>query len=383
MTSVAALPAELAELFDGELAPTVRRMGERPLGGGPVADEQAAARAAVWATLAEAGVFDEVVDGTQAPGDLVRLGEAMGRALYRGPYPDTAAAVELIRALDAHTDEVFADVLDAVADGAGAIALAPRAEGTDDPYDPSPLTTGDGPDGPWVSGRRRFVAFADAVDWLLVVGTDSGNGAGTGTGTGAGTVLALVRADDPGITLRRHDDISRGDLHSVDLHRVPLYGGRPIGSGAPAAAAWRRALATLRVRHAATLAGQAQGALALGVERAKSRVQFDQPLARHQSVAFTLAALSARITAVRSLVEETARGLDRDPHGSGSELAVLQTLALAAGLVRDAAAQCLHLHGAHGMTEDADSQLYFRRAAIDALLWGSPAQLWARAATLL
>ncbi|MFD3518691.1 acyl-CoA dehydrogenase [Streptomyces sp. NPDC058657] len=379
MTSVAALPAALAELFDGELAPTVRRMGERPLGGGPVDEEQARARAAVWETLAEAGVFDAVVDGTQAPGDLVLLGEAMGRALYRGPYPDTAAAAELITALDAHTDSAFADLLDAVADGAGTVALATRAEGTDDPSDPSPLTTGHGPDGPWVSGSRRFVAFADGVDWILLVGTET-----TATADGdPGTVLALVRADDPGVTLRRHDDISRGDLHAVDLHRVPLYGGRPVGTGAPAAAAWRRALAVLRVRHAATLVGQAQGALALGVERAKSRVQFDQPLARHQSVAFTLAALSARITAVRALVEETARGLDRGPHGPGCDLAVLQSLALAAELVRDAAAQCLHLHGAHGMTEDADSQLYFRRAALDALLWGSPAQLWARAATLL
>ena len=53
MTSVAALPADLAELFGGELAPTVRRMGERPIGGGPVADEQAGARAAVWETLTE------------------------------------------------------------------------------------------------------------------------------------------------------------------------------------------------------------------------------------------------------------------------------------------------------------------------------------------
>ncbi len=369
MTSVAALPAELAELFDGELSVTVRRMGERPVGGGPVTDEQAQARAAVWATLAETGALDAIVDGTQPPAQLVCLGEAMGRALYRGPYPDTAAAAELITALGAQTDSVFADVLDAIADGEESVALAPRAEGTDDPYEPAPLTVGHGPDGPWVSGRRRFVAFADAVDWILVVGT-----------TAEGTALALVRADDPGITLRRHDDISRGDLHTIELNRVPLHGGRLIGEYAPATEAWQDALATLRVRHAAVLVGQAQGALALGAERARSRVQFDQPLARHQSVAFTLAALSARITAVRSFVEETARTLGRD---GGAELAVLQALALAGGLVRDAAAQCLHLHGAHGMTEGADSQLYFRRAALDALLWGSPAQLWTRAAGLL
>ncbi|MER7901540.1 acyl-CoA dehydrogenase family protein [Streptomyces sp. NPDC096046] len=369
MTSVAALPAELAELFDGDLAPTLRRMGERALGGGPVAPEQSDARAAVWETLAETGVLDTVVDGTESPGHLVALGAMMGRSLFRGPYLDTAAAAELVTALGAHAGDTYADLLDAVADGAATVALAPRAAGTDDPYEPAPLVLGEGPGGPWVSGHRRFVGWADSVDWILVVGT-----------VAAGTALALVRADDPGITVRRHDDISRGDLHCVDLHEVPLHGGRLIGDPGPAKHAWRRALATVRVRHAATLVGQAQGALALAVERARSRVQFDQPLARHQSVAFTLAALFARITAVRSFTEDTARDLNE---GTDAELAVLQALALAADLVRDAAAQGLHVHGAHGMTEDADIQLYFRRAALDALLWGSPAQLWNRAATLL
>ncbi|MFD9396891.1 acyl-CoA dehydrogenase family protein [Streptomyces sp. NPDC060000] len=369
MTSVAALPAELAELFEGDLAPVLRRMGERPLGGGPVAPEQSDARAAVWETLAATGVLDAVVDGTQSPEHLMALGDMMGGSLLRSPYQDTAAAAELITALGAHDSDAYADLLDAVADGATTVALAPRATGTDDPYEPSPLVLGEGPSGPWVRGHRRFVSCADSVDWILVVGT-----------VAAGTALALVRADDPGVTLRRHDDISRGDLHTVELHEVPLYGGRLIGDPGLARHAWHRALATVRIRHAATLVGQAQGALALAVERAKSRVQFDQPLARHQSVAFTLAALFARITAVRSFVEETARALI---DGAEADLAVLQALALAADLARDAAAQGLHVHGAHGMTEDADIQLYFRRAALDAVLWGSPTQLWNRAATLL
>ncbi|MGW5869170.1 acyl-CoA dehydrogenase family protein [Streptomyces sp. NPDC055239] len=363
MTSVAALPADLAELLGGELAPTVRRMGERPIGGGPVADEQARARAAVWETLTETGVFDTAADGTESREHLLQLGELMGRSLYRGPYQDTAATAELIRALGSESQE-HSDLLDALADGAAAVALAPRAEGTDDPVAPATLTLGDGPDGPWISGSRRFVPFADAVDLLLVVGA-----------VPHGTALALVRADDPGVTLRRQDDISRGDLHTVTLERVPLFGGRLLGEPSEATAAWARTLRTLRVRQAAALVGQAQGALALGVERAKSRVQFDQPLARHQSLAFTLSALAARVIAVRALVEQAARTDD--------ELTVLQALALAAELARDAAAQCLHIHGAHGMSEDADIQLYFRRAALDALLWGSPAQLWARAATLL
>ncbi|MYT20156.1 hypothetical protein GTW69_07615, partial [Streptomyces sp. SID7760] len=53
---------ELRELFGQELAPVLRRLGERPRGAadGPAArldEEDAGTRDAVWATLAELGAF--------------------------------------------------------------------------------------------------------------------------------------------------------------------------------------------------------------------------------------------------------------------------------------------------------------------------------------
>lgn len=366
-----AVSGDVTDLFTGELGAAVRRMGERPRGGAGLPEELARARAAVRDALADHGGLAAAAAGTENPAHLVALAELMGRALYRGPYPDTATAVGLVAALRSGArDDVYADLLDAVAEGAADIALAARAEGTGDPAVPGPLVLADGPDGPRVTAVRRFVPFAADVEVLLVAGT-----------VPTGVALALVAADDPAVTLRRHDEITRGDLYAVELQAAPVLGGALLADPAVAGAAWALAVAGARLRHAAALVGLAQGAVDLAVHRARTREQFGRPLAGHQSVAFTLAALTARITAVRVLTEESAHALAA--HGDGRDPAVPQTLALAADLARDAAAQALHLHGAHGMTEDADIQLFFRRAALDAVLWGSPAQLRAAAAAAL
>ncbi|RFU83413.1 acyl-CoA dehydrogenase [Streptomyces triticagri] len=364
---MSATPDEITDLFTGELSATVRRMGDGPVAGGAPPEELVQAREAVWEMLGDLGLLHRVTDGTETPQELVEIAELMGRSLYRSLYQDTAAAAELIAAHG--TAPAHRGLLDAIADGSAAVALAPRSAGTDDPAVPGALRLSDASGVLRVSGSRRFVPAAHEAELLLVVGT-----------VPDGIALALVPADEPGVTLRRQYEISRGDFHAVELTEVPVLGGRLLTTPAQAVTAWRRTVARTRVRQAASLTGLAQGALDLAVERVKQRAQFDQPLARHQTVAFTLAALSARITAVRVLVEETAHTLVQRPD---DELAACQSLFLAAELARDCAAQSLHLHGAHGMTEDADIQLFFRRAAVEALLWGTPAQLRASAADLL
>jgi alkylation response protein AidB-like acyl-CoA dehydrogenase len=41
------------------------------------------------------------------------------------------------------------------------------------------------------------------------------------------------------------------------------------------------------------------------------------------------------------------------------------------------------MHGAYGLTEQAEAQRYYRRSAVDTLLYGSPSQLRAEAAALM
>jgi alkylation response protein AidB-like acyl-CoA dehydrogenase len=351
------LRARLDELFTPDLSGTLRRLGERGLGAGSAAGAldpaEADARAQVWQVLCELGLPRLAV-----PGDPWRqslLGEVagvMGHALYASPLPECATVAELVAAAGADPLRL----LPGLAEGRLTAVLAAREDGTADPEHPAPLVAGDGT----VTGRRRFVPFAAEVDYLLVAG-DAG--------------MALVPRAQPGVQVRRQDDIARGDLYTVVLREAAVPDGGWLGGGPHwpgAAGAYAAALANARLRHAAYLLGSARAALQLTTAYTKQRQQFGQPVARFQAPAFRLAALYARIEAAAEL---TGQGLWLADRGAPVAAAARRALALAGDLVRDASAEAVQLHGAAGMTERSDAQRCYRRAAVDAVFLGTPPQL--------
>lgn len=354
----------LTELFDDELTPVLRRLGDRPKGAGqePPSEADADAREQVWGILADLGELRALLPvRLGGPADalsrLVATAEVMGPALFQSPFQDLVLASALLAADGRHDA-----LLDRIAAGERTVALAVREHGTDEPSHPAPLTTHDDHDGTGrVSGTRRFVAFAADVDLLLVAGD---------------RVHALVPAKAPGVTLRRHDDIGRGDLHRVTLERA-----EPVPDGLlPHGPSYGPALARARVVQAGYLTGLVHGALELTVERVKSRGAFGRPLAQHQALAHRLAAAAAEATVVRSFVRSVARDGDA---GHDIRSTAAQALFLAADLARDVTAEAVHLHGAAGLTEEQDISVFHRRAAVDTLTLGSPTALRREVADLL
>ncbi|MEU6569449.1 acyl-CoA dehydrogenase family protein [Streptomyces parvulus] len=285
--------ASLTDIFSPELRPVLRRLGERPL-----SEESATVQGAVWAALAGAGALRDVHAG-------VPVAELLGETLYRGPYLDTVAAVEALAALPGSPGTT--SVLEALRCGDLAAAYA-------------------GPD-------RRFVRCADQADLLVTVD---------------GAELTVIELDRAGVRLDEHSDLGRGGLFGVDVAGdVPtLLSGRLPD---PQILTDR-----IRSRQAAYLAGLSRGALDLASVHARRRTVFGRPLGGHQSVAFRLAALSARLEAVRSLVH---RG-DHPVHG----------LRLARELAVDTATESLQLHGASGLLDEDDAQLFYRRALTESAL---------------
>ncbi|MFD9981389.1 acyl-CoA dehydrogenase family protein [Streptomyces massasporeus] len=354
-----------AALFDSELVTDLRRMGQRDLGAGFEAspdDASADAREAVWQTLCDLGALRLTPELTPGSGlaDQVVLARHIGGALYQSPWADTATAVDLATAAGR------TDIAARLADGEAA-AVAVRAEAVDEPDRPGPVDVTTEP------GRaravRRFVAFAPDVGWLLLAGT----------GTGGETMLLLVPADHEGISWHRHDDMGRGDFYQVDFDGVPLADAVDLG-GPDAGAVWAEALLRSRVRHAAYLLGMAGAALEETSAYLRTRRQFGRSLASQQAPAFRLADAATEREAIRLLVEEAAWLADT---GRDARLSALEALACAADLARRVATDAVQLHGAVGMTEEHDAQLFYRRAAVDALLWGRPTELRRLAAPLL
>lgn len=315
----------VAEFLDAELTPLVRRMTYRPPND---PEDDPAVREMVWQGLLAAGALDHP--------DPVRLAERLGSVLYQGPLLDTLTA----RAAGVSGDDP--------------VVLAVREDGAANPAEPGAMTV----DRDTVDAVRDHVGCAADATSLLVVGK-----------TDTGVRLALVPRRHPGVALRRHEELGRGESYRLRLSRVPVT--RWLDAD------WGAVVAGARVRHAAYLVGLAQAALDGAVAYAKTREQFGQPIGRFQWIGFRLAALTAQVEAVRLLVH------DAGATTGDVRFAAAQALAAAAEVARTTATEALQVHGAAGFVDASDAQLHYRRAGVDALVWGTPTQLRADAAPLL
>ncbi|WP_116248106.1 acyl-CoA dehydrogenase family protein [Nocardiopsis sp. FIRDI 009] len=359
--------AECAELFHDDLNPVLRRIGDRPRGAGSraaPAEDDTDVRASVWATLADMGVLSAALPAhlggsEQAQRILVEVAELTGPGLYQSLLPDTLLAADLL-ARDGRHDRLLTEV----ADGRTTVALALRDRGADEPDAPGALEVDR--DHGTVTGSRRFVPFAADADLILAVGAVDG-----------AMHACLVPVDQPGVGVRRQDDLGRGDLYGVSLDRAALA---PDGL-VRVDRHYASALARARLRHAAYLSGLCRGALDLTVAHLKERVAFGRPLAGMQAPAHRLAALSAENAALLALVRRTARVADSGT--DGIVLHAVQAALLANDLARTVSAEAVHLHGALGMTERCDASFFYRRAAVDAPRFGTGTGLRKEAARLL
>jgi alkylation response protein AidB-like acyl-CoA dehydrogenase len=148
-------------------------------------------------------------------------------------------------------------------------------------------------------------------------------------------------------------------------------------------------LAEWQVLTAGALVGIAATALELGVEYAKSRVQFGVPIGTFQAVQHALAELPGLIDGARLLTHKAAWADGPGPVDTGDN-AVEDKVALAsmafvfaADVATTATDRSLHVHGGYGFSEEYDIQLFYRRARGWSLVLDDPAAESRRLADLL
>ncbi|HET6209163.1 MAG TPA: acyl-CoA dehydrogenase family protein, partial [Jatrophihabitans sp.] len=259
----AAIRERFGELFDEELTPSIRRMGEQPREAASVAEVDQLRRL-VWQALTDLGGTRLLLPrehGGAAAGQqgAVVLAELLGGALYQGPLLDTMTATQILAA-----DPAGGELLGQIAEGAP-VVLAGREHGSDELADPGPLELTAGR----VSARRRFVNHAAQAEYLAVLGSRHGR-----------PTCAVVARADPTVSLRRQQDTGRGELYDVTLQDTPALA-VPEGF----AVQWRAILAAARLRQAGYLVGMCRAGLDLAVRRVRDRRQFDQPIGRFQAPA--------------------------------------------------------------------------------------------------
>jgi alkylation response protein AidB-like acyl-CoA dehydrogenase len=181
-------------------------------------------------------------------------------------------------------------------------------------------------------------------------------------------VLYAVPTAAPGVTVAR--------LPSFDATRpvakVHLAQARAEVLGAASSEDFERVVDVARLLLAAEMLGGAEACLALAVEHAKSRRQFDRPIGSFQAVKHSCADMMIEIDATRATVMYAAMSA-----GDQQELAITGPLAKAqaADTYLLCAGSAIQVHGGIGFTWEHDLHMYFRRArTTDALFGGSARQ---------
>ncbi len=185
--------------------------------------------------------------------------------------------------------------------------------------------------------------------------------------TDGAVTLHVVAADAPGVTVVRLPSFdSTRPVAKLQLAHAPA---EALTASAPDEI--ERVLDVSRVLLAAEMLGGAEACLALAVDHARSRRQFDRPIGSFQAVKHTCAEMLIEIDATRAVVMFAAMSAtDRDELQITGPLAKAQ----AADTFVQCAGSAIQVHGGIAFTWEHDLHLYFRRAQTTAALFGGSAR---------
>jgi alkylation response protein AidB-like acyl-CoA dehydrogenase len=204
--------------------------------------------------------------------------------------------------------------------------------------------------GAWVvnnDATKTFVAEADRVDWIAIVG--------------AGPEVHLAARE--AVSVRRVQTID----FSRRLFQVEATGTVETHDAEPAAV--EAVIARATVALAAEMAGTARRMTEMTIAYAKERYQFGVPIGSFQAIQHKLADVSLAVERAQSAVQYAAMAFDaddRDRHRA------VHTAKAAAGVAATRAAkEGVQIHGGIGYTWEHDLHLSVRRAYGSAFWMGT------------
>jgi len=209
-----------------------------------------------------------------------------------------------------------------------------------------------------LNGSKLYITNGTFADVVLVVART-----GEAPGSLRGVSVLAVDGDSPGLTRRpmRKLGMHPSELGELFFDDVEVPGDRLVGSEG---SGFRQALPVLsqgRIFGATLALGLGRASLDAAVVHTAVREQFGGPLNRQQAVRFTIADMTAQLSAARTLVYGAARALEAgEPYDTQASIAKLVASETATRL----AERAMHLHGAQGYMLDSPVQRYYRDTKI-------------------
>ncbi len=335
------------------------RQREMESGGGPRFDAE------LWAQLAEAGLLGTAIPETQGGAglgflELAGVLEQAGR--HTAPAPILECLVMAALPIAEFGSEALREQwLPGVARGE-TILTAGLMEAQADPRKPVTRARAEG-DGFVFTGTKICVASAATAAAILIPGT---------TEDGA-VVLGLVDPKAKGVSLTPLDTTSGRPESRVELEGVSVPGDQIVAGPDRGQEALEWLLLRANAAQAAFGLGVCEASLELTAEYAKTRKQFDQPIAMFQAVGHRMADAYIDVAAIRLTAQQACWRVDAGLPAA-AEVAVAKYWLADAGQRIVAAAQ--HIHGGVGVDKEYPlHRFYLYAKELELALGGSTQQL--------
>jgi len=200
-----------------------------------------------------------------------------------------------------------------------------------------------------LNGTKTFVPLADEAELILVYAEDDGK-----------TQSFFLPADAPGVTIGKRDKLM--GIHALPTFTVTLSGVQvPLDNklGGEKGIDFDLILTHSRVALGAAAVGMARAGFEYARDYAKQRVQFGEPIAHRQSIAFMLADMATDVDEARLMVWETAWLLDQG-QDAVREAAIMKHRI--DGLAVNVADRALQILGGYGYIREYPVELWLRNA---------------------
>ena len=135
--------------------------------------------------------------------------------------------------------------------------------------------------------------------------------------------------------------------------------------------------------HSAYLLGLSERMLEITLDYLRIRKQFDRPIGSFQSLQHRATEMKVSLELARAALFATARRFDTGAGPLARARGAARVKLRAAELAMHVSREAIQMHGAMGITDEADIGLFVRKAMAEANLFGAPRALRARLAEML
>lgn len=299
-----------------------------------------------WAELGELGLaaslFQPERGGYGGDGfDIMLAFEQLGRALATEPFLGSLMVGQALA-------EAGHPELESVVSGRVIVALA-HQERQGDAVEVLATRAAPHENGWVLDGAKAVVPQAESADWFLV-----------SAHAPRGLTLFAVPAIAPGLSIRGYLNIEGGRSGDLLLEDVPVGPGALVGTEGVGVPLLERALDAGLLALSAEALGIMDVLMTSTLDYLRTRIQFNQPIARFQALQHRMAELALELEQARSSVINAAAAFN-GAHAGKTQLALSAAKYTAGSTGTLIAQEAIQLHGAIGMTWDLPLSHYAKR----------------------